>query len=114
MKKRDYDAVILGNGIAGLSTAIHLAKKRKRVLVMGYRGAEGAASTAATGILDPVNELKPGSDLFKLASASFKKYPSFIKDLERNTGGNVDYRKTGLLLAPAVVRGLARWLPGRC
>lgn len=97
MKANSYDVIVVGDGIAGLSTAIHLSKRGKKVALIRKRGVKGAASPAATGILDPCLESEKRSPLLKLAVQAFNKYPGFVKELERATKTKVDFEQLGLL-----------------
>lgn len=92
-----YDAIVLGAGIAGLSSALALAKRGKKVLLLGRKGLRGESSPAAAGILDPLLEMKPSSPLLKLSLEAHTRYPAFIRDLAAKTHRDVGYAKTGLL-----------------
>src|SRR6266853_6590237 len=114
---RNYDAIIIGAGIIGLSLAIELNKQGLRVLVVekGEPGRE--ASWAAGGMLvDFPAETPPG--LRELATASARMYPEFVHELEDESGVKVDLRSVGTLQfhdAPPEPDGLdthgwiARW-----
>ena len=114
---RNYDAVIIGAGIVGLSLAIELNKRGLKVLVVekGEPGRE--ASWAAGGMLcDFPGETVP--ELQELASASVGMYPEFVHELQDESGLKIDLRSQGTLLvvnespepdALDVRGGLARW-----
>jgi len=95
--KQTYDQIVLGTGVAGLCSALALARRGQRVLLLGRKGIRGGSSPAAAGILDPLLEMKPGNPLLKLTLRAFSDYPSFVRGLKKLTGQNADYRRTGLL-----------------
>ena len=78
----DYDAIVIGDGIAGLGAALGLARYRKKILVLGKTGLEGGSTARAAGILDPFLEMNPGSPLFKFAREAFFGYPRWIRSLD--------------------------------
>lgn len=85
--------VIVGTGIVGLSTAVHLAEKGVRVTIVGTSHA-GEASTAAAGMLTPSVE----SELSEIADLSFRarnEYPNFVHLLKEKTGIEVPLRLDG-------------------
>lgn len=98
MEQKKYDAVVVGAGVAGLGVAIGLAQQKYKVLVVSMPR-KGESTPAAGGILDPVLEMTPGHPLFALSRRAFQEYPSWIKYLEKKTGGQSHYLKTGMLFA---------------
>jgi len=95
--KQNYDAIILGTGIAGYGVAIALAEAGRRVLLIGKKGIRGEASPAAAGILDPFFDENPKSPFSELSFQAFSKFPSFIRHLSKRTRQDVGYRQTGML-----------------
>jgi glycine oxidase len=97
---KNWDAIVVGAGIIGLSLAIELNKQGLRVLVVekGEPGRE--ASWAAGGMLcDFPSETPPG--LLELATASARMYPEFVHELEDESGLKIDLRSVGtLVLSP--------------
>jgi glycine oxidase len=94
---RNYDAIIIGAGIIGLSLAIELNKQGLRVLVVdkGQPGRE--ASWAAGGMLcEFPGETSPA--LREFASASAAMYPEFVYELQSESGLKIDLRSEGTLL----------------
>jgi glycine oxidase len=94
---RNYDAIIIGAGIIGLSLAIELNKQGLRVLVVdkGQPGRE--ASWAAGGMLcEFPGETQPA--LRELATASAAMYPEFVYELQSESGLKIDLRSQGTLL----------------
>jgi len=94
---KNWDAIVVGAGIIGLSLAIELHKQGLRVLVVekGEPGRE--ASWAAGGMLvDLLAETPPA--LRELATASARMYPEFVHELEDESGVKIDLRSVGTLL----------------
>jgi glycine oxidase len=94
---RNWDIIIVGGGIIGLSLAIELHKRGAKVLVVD-RGEPGReASSAAGGMLvDCPLETHPA--LQALATASARMYPEFAYELETESGIKVDLRDHGTIV----------------
>ena len=94
---KNWEAIIVGAGIIGLSLARELRKTGMSVLVV-ERGEPGReASWAAGGMLvDSERETPPA--LQSLASASARMYPEFVRELENESGSKIDLRSEGTLL----------------
>lgn len=94
---RNYDAIIIGAGIIGLSLAVELSKERLKVLVVekGEPGRE--ASWAAGGMLADF-PLEMPEALHELATASAAMYPEFVDALQDESGLKIDLRSQGTLL----------------
>jgi glycine oxidase len=94
---KNWDVIVIGGGIIGLSIAIALRKHGARVLVV-ERGQPGhEASRAAGGMLvDCLIETAPL--LQPLAKASARMYPEFAHELEVESGTKVDLRDEGTIL----------------
>ena len=74
------DAVVIGDGVVGLSTALQLARSGVDCLVFGTRE-PGAASSAAAGLLAPnIGNLAP--DVRALFRASLALYPRYLAPLQ--------------------------------
>ncbi len=102
---KNWDAIIIGAGIIGLSLAIELNQQGLRVLVVekGEPGRE--ASWAAGGMLvDFVLETPPG--MRELATESARMYPEFVHELEDESGLKIDLRSVGTLVLSRVETGL--------
>jgi glycine oxidase len=77
---RDSDAVIIGDGVIGLSTALELGRAGATVHVVGVRR-DGAASGAAAGLLAPsIGRLEPA--LRAVFESSLQRFPAFIERLQ--------------------------------
>lgn len=94
---KTYDAIVIGAGIAGLSTARELAKQKLKVLVVERENPGGTASRAAAGILDPYTEAEEETPLLRLGMESLKFYSSFVGEIEGETGADVEFEKLGIL-----------------
>lgn len=92
------DVAIIGGGIIGLSIARELALRGVRRVAVIERGEFGQeASWAAGGILAPQVEADRADEFFSLASASRDLYPGFVEAIEKETGIDVRFDKTGTL-----------------
>ena len=105
-------AVIVGGGIAGLSTALELAGRGFEVTVLS-RDASAAATYAAGGMLAPQSERLDGdSPLLGLAVAARDYYPGWVRSLEAASGVDVGLCASGGFLAPAMEGdAVHRWRP---
>jgi glycine oxidase len=94
---RNWDVIIVGGGIIGLSLAIELRKQQARVLIV-ERGEPGReASHAAAGMLADCMMETPAA-LQTLATASARMYPEFVHELQDESGIKVDLRDNGTIL----------------
>jgi glycine oxidase len=94
----DFDVLVVGGGVVGLSCAWRLAQHGARVAVL-ERGEPGAGATrVAAGMLAPVGELTFGEpELLELTLAAAKLYPEFVAELEAVTGESTGYEVLGAL-----------------
>jgi glycine oxidase len=97
---KNWDVIVVGGGIIGLSLSVALHKRGVRVLVV-ERGEPGReASHSAAGMLaDCLLETPPA--LQELATASARMYPEFVHELQDESGINVDLRDQGTLFFPS-------------
>jgi glycine oxidase len=95
---RAADAVVIGGGVIGLASAWRLAQRGLSVTVIDPAPAD-AATHAAAGMLAPVSEVTYGETaLLRLAMESLRRYPDFVKELERVAGDVVGLRREGTLI----------------
>ena len=95
----DADLLILGGGIAGLTTALAAADRQLSVILIDSPR-PGAASRAAAGMLAPSAEKVP-QELRDAALAARDFYPAFLDALRDRTGIAVPLDRRGILeLAP--------------
>src|SRR5215471_7857340 len=81
----DFDVVIIGDGVIGLSTALELGLARVRTHVVGVRR-DGSASGAAAGLLAPsIGRLEPV--VREVFEASLARYPEFSRRLREFDSG---------------------------
>jgi glycine oxidase len=96
---KNWDVLIIGGGIIGLSLSIELRKKGASVLVV-ERGEPGReASSAAGGMLVDCS-LETLAALQPLAIASARMYPEFVHELQVESGLFVDLRDQGAIVFP--------------
>jgi glycine oxidase len=91
------DVVILGGGVIGCSIAYYLSKADVQVSVLEREEIAAEASSAAAGLLAPLEVVtgpKVGADLF-LASWSIT--AALIAEIEAVSGVQVEYQRTGAL-----------------
>jgi len=92
------DLLVVGGGVIGLASAWAAARSGASTTVVDPGRGE-AASDVAAGMLAPVTEAHYGEEeLLRLNLASAQLYPEWIADLERTSGINVGYRRSGTLL----------------
>ena len=109
------DVVIVGGGIIGCASAYYLSKAGASVTLLERDEVAGAASGAAAGILVSPPEALPSATFGDLCRAGVDAYPSLVDALRDETGIDVQYLDSGILL-PAwseqwaqALRALARW-----
>jgi glycine oxidase len=95
---KNWDVIIIGGGIIGLSLSLELRKKGATVLVVERREPGREASYAAGGMLVDCSIETPLA-LQPLATASARMYPEFVHELEVESGMKVDLRDQGTLLS---------------
>jgi glycine oxidase len=94
---KNWDAIIVGAGIIGLSLALELHKTGLRVLIVDKGEPGHEASWAAGGMLcDFPAETAPA--LLDLAAASARMYPEFVRELEDESRLKIDLRAVGTLV----------------
>ena len=97
---KNWDVIVIGGGIIGLSLSIELRRSGASVLVV-ERGEPGReASHAAGGMLVDCSAETPAA-LQPLATASARMYPEFAHELQVESGMNVDLRDQGTILFPS-------------
>jgi len=98
---KNWDVIVIGGGIIGLSLSIELRKSGASVLVV-ERGEPGReASHAAGGMLADCLFETPAA-LQLLATASARMYPEFVHELQVESGINVDLRDLGTIFFPSI------------
>lgn len=88
--------IVIGAGIAGASTAYHLAKQGADVLIIDRKD-EGQATDAAAGIICPWLSQRRNKAWYRLAKAGASYYPVLIEELESEGETETGYAKVGAL-----------------
>ena len=112
-----YDAIVIGGGIVGASTARALAARRRRVLLLERAMPGSEASGAAAGMLTPQVEVLADDPILPLAIAARERYPELVAELDRRTGVNVGYHGGGSIqvaLEAAEVEPLQQQVAAQC
>jgi len=102
---KNWDVIVIGGGIIGLSLSIELRKRGATVLVV-ERGEPGREASHAAGGMLVDWPLETPAALQQLATASARMYPEFAHELEVESDVKVDLREQGtiLLLSPKHIR----------
>lgn len=79
------DVVVIGGGLAGLSTALELAKRGKQVTVLSRNRAEAAAE-AAGGMIAPQAERLESGPYLDLCLTSRAMYAEWVRSIEAIAG----------------------------
>ena len=90
MTTDQYDAIIIGGGIAGVSTAFHLSQRGCRVLVLERRFVAAEATGRSSGLVRMHYDLETES---RLAWASF----DYFRNWRERVGGECGFTRTGFL-----------------
>ena len=97
---RNWDVIVVGGGIIGLSLSIELRRRGASVLVV-ERGEPGREASHAAGGMLVDCPLETPAVLQPLATASAHMYPEFARELEVESGIKVDLRDQGTILFPS-------------
>lgn len=88
--KQTFDAIIIGGGIHGVSTALHLARRGIKPLVIEKSTLASQATGRSSGMIRMHYDLKPES---QLAWESFH----YFCNWQEMVGGNCGFTKTGFI-----------------
>ena len=91
------DILIIGAGVIGCSLARELVRAGRRIVVLDRGRAGGGASSAAAGLLSPTLVAAPAGHLTDLFYQSALLYEDWIRELTAEGGGDVGFRRAGLL-----------------
>ena len=103
-----YDAIVVGGGVVGASTAWHLVRQGARTLLVD-RGHEGRATDAGAGILSTA--LDDPDPYLRFAAHAARYYPVLVRQLEAEGGGDAGYGECGsltLAVGPDELRAFER------
>jgi glycine oxidase len=94
-----WDAIVVGGGVMGLSSAWSLATLGYDVLLLEQETVGSGASRAAAGMLAPYAEIEFHEDaLLAFAEESQKLWPAFAEVVEQESGVDIEFDQTGTIL----------------
>ena len=103
--------LVVGGGIIGCAAALELAGAGCRVTLFERASPGAEASSAAAGLLAPIDESTETS-FARLALASWRLYPDVVRDLQERTGIDVEYVTRGTIYPASAAqkrRDVAAW-----
>jgi glycine oxidase len=92
------DAIIIGGGIAGLSSAYTLLQLGMTVTILERNFCGEEASWAGGGILSPLPPWDYSDPVTQLTQLSNRLFPKFIEALKGEAGVDPEYRTSGMLV----------------
>ena len=92
------DAIVIGGGIAGLSSAHALLRLGATVTVLERNVCGAEASWAGGGILSPLLPWDYSDPVTQLTRLSNTLFPKFIEALKKETGVDPEYQASGMLV----------------
>lgn len=93
-----YDAIVIGGGVVGSSTAYHLVCEGAKTLLID-REDLGRATNAGAGILSPQTYYNENTDAwFNFAVEAVAYYPTLVEQLHNEQAGVNTYGRCGKLL----------------
>ena len=92
-----YDAIVIGGGIVGTSTAYHLVRAGARTLLVDRR-VTGHATDAGAGILSPATNTRDPDPWQRLAAHAVGYYPGLIESLESEQEGETGFAVCGMMI----------------
>jgi glycine oxidase len=103
MENDEFDIVLIGAGVIGLSLAFRLKRLNKnlKIAVLGDPMNSLMASRAAAGMLAPFGECEQADRFFDFCRQSLDKYPGFIEELASVSDLFVFFSMQGSLMPSA-------------
>jgi D-amino-acid dehydrogenase len=92
-----YDAIVVGGGVVGMSTAYHLVSSGARALLID-RADQGRATDAGAGIISPETNSRDPDAWFNFAVEAVAHYPTLIRQLQADQGGDTGYAQCGQMI----------------
>ncbi len=92
-----YDAIVVGGGVVGMSTAYHLVCGGARTILID-RADPGRATDAGAGILSPETNSRDPHTWFNFAVKAVAYYPTLIQQLRAGHRGDTGYAQCGQML----------------
>ncbi|MEK7248621.1 MAG: glycine oxidase ThiO [Chloroflexota bacterium] len=89
--------IVVGGGVIGCSIALYLQKARAQVVLLERGGIGGEASGAAAGMLIAPIEDAGNRQFDELRRASLAMYPTLIREVQRLSGVDVEYKRQGMI-----------------
>jgi glycine oxidase len=96
---KQWDVIVIGAGLIGLSLSLELRKNGAIVLVV-ERGQPGREASHAAGGMLVDSPFETPAALQSLATASARMYPEFAHELEFESETKVDLREHGAIVFP--------------
>ena len=106
----EFDALIIGGGIIGMTSAIQLSKEGMRIAVIDKGELGNEASWAAGGILSPLHPWEQNEDCLCLAQRSEELFPEFAKTLTEETKIDPQLIQSGMINLDAKPQQSSQWL----
>ena len=103
MENDEFDIVLIGAGVIGLSIAFRLQRVRRdlKIAVLGDPMNSLMASRAAAGMLAPFGECEQADRFFGFCRESLEKYPRFTEELVAVSAVPVFFSMQGSLMPSA-------------
>lgn len=86
-----YDAIVVGGGVVGASTAYHLVRQGVRTLLVDRRDI-GRATDAGAGILSTATAIRHPDPIERFEARAAQYYPPLIEALRDDGAGDAGYR----------------------
>ncbi|MGC8697369.1 MAG: glycine oxidase ThiO [Halothiobacillus sp.] len=96
------DCIIIGSGIAGLTTALKVREAGLSVTVLERTQLGREASWAGGGILCPLYAWRYPEPVMRLAAAGMARYPAFIEELRSKQTTDPEFYTSGMLVVDPI------------